>query len=225
MGIFRHKKQLRSNLSPEELAKTQVLNLSDVERVANYEKAVSKKPAIIVGTLGLFSIALGLLYNPVYDMINKKVEEPVKQRVEEKIIPKEVAENITCTLNMPNNADGTDYSVVVNLKYKENVLQGYVRTYTKSPNEAHPEAQEAVTKSMNDYKALEANPMEPGYILKTNALGNGFTVVTTVDFDKLDLTKLNPVFGNNPYTKVEHNKNTPKESAIKYYKDLKYTCN
>ena len=35
-------------MSREELTRTQVLNLSDFERVAKYEKSVSKKPAIFL---------------------------------------------------------------------------------------------------------------------------------------------------------------------------------
>ena len=228
MGMFRHsKKQLRSNLSPEDLAKTQVLNLTDVEQVAKYEKTISKKPAMLVGTIGLFAIALGLLYNPVYNMINKKVEEPtIKHRVEEKVVvPKTDEENITCTLNMNNASDGTDSNVVVNLKFKEKVLQGYVRTYTDAPNKNHPEVQAAVTKLMNDFKAFEKYEMSPGYNIKTEALGQGFTVVTTVDFTKLDITKLNTIFGVHKYAKVDHTKDTTKEEALKFYQDLNYKCN
>ena len=226
MGIFRHKKQLRSNLSPDELAKTQVLNLSDVEKVANYEKTISKKPAMIVGTIGLFSIAIGLLYNPIYNMINTRVEEPqIKQRVEEKVVtPKEDVENITCTLNMNNASDGTDSSVVVNLNFKDKILQSYVRTYTDAPNKAHPEVQASVTKLMNDFKAFETYEMAEGYKIKTDALGNGFTVVTTVDFTKLDTTKLNPIFGVHKYAKVDHTKDTTKDAAIKFYTDQNYKC-
>ncbi len=226
MGIFRHKKQLRSNLSPEDLAKTQVINLKDVEAAAKYEKTISKKPAMIVGTIGLFAIAIGLLYNPIYNMINTRVEEPsIKQRVQEKVVtPKDDVENITCTLNMNNASDGTDSSVVVNLRFKEKILQGYVRTYTDSPNKSHPEVQASVTKLMNDFKAFEKYDMAEGYKIKTDQLGNGFTVVTTVDFTKLDITKLNKIFGVHKYARVDHTKDTKKDEALKFYTDLKYIC-
>ncbi len=227
MGIFRHKKQLRSNLSPEDLAKTQVLNLSDVEKVANYEKTISKKPAMMVGTIGLFAIAIGLLYTPIYNMINTTVEEPqIRQRQEEKVVtPKEDIEKVVCTLKTENAPDGTDSSVVVNLSFKEKVLQGYVRTYNNAPNANHPEVQESVTKLMNDFKAFEQYEMAEGYKIKTDQIGNGFTVVTTIDFTKLDMTKLNTIFGVHPYARVDHNKNTTKEEALKFYTDLNYKCN
>lgn len=52
-------------LAKEELTKTQVLNLSELERVANYEKRTSKKPAAILATLGVMCITLGLSYNNI----------------------------------------------------------------------------------------------------------------------------------------------------------------
>ncbi len=227
MGIFRHKKQLRSNLSPEDLAKTQVLNLSDVEKVANYEKTISKKPAMMVGTIGLFAIAIGLLYTPIYNMINTTVEEPqIRQRVEEKVVtPKEDLEKVVCTLNMENAPDGTDSSVVVNLTFKDKVLQSYVRTYNDAANKNHPENQAAITQLMKDFQAFEKYEMAEGYKIKTDPLGSGFTVVTTVDFTKLDMTKLNPIFGVHKYAKVDHTKDTTKDQALQFYKDLNYKCN
>ncbi len=227
MGIFRHKKQLRSNLSPEDLAKTQVLNLSDVEKVANYEKTISKKPAMLVGTIGLFIVAMGLLYTPVNNMINTRVEEPqVRHRIDENAIKsKENIDKLVCTLNMPNAANGTDSSVVVNLSFKNNVLQNYVRTYNDAPNKDHPEVQPAITQLMKDFQAFEQYEMTPGYKIKTDQLGNGFTVVTTVDFTKLDVTKLNPIFGVHPYAKLDHTSTTTKVQAEAFYKNLNYKCN
>ena len=44
-------------VTPEELQKTLVLNLADFEETARIEKMTSKKPALIVALLGVFSIA------------------------------------------------------------------------------------------------------------------------------------------------------------------------
>ena len=40
-------------MTPEELQRTQVINLKDVEEVVRIEKRTSKKPAIIVAIIGL----------------------------------------------------------------------------------------------------------------------------------------------------------------------------
>ena len=66
--------------------------------------------------------------------------------------------------------------------------------------------------------------MAEGYKIKTDQLGNGFTVVTTVDFTKLDITKLNKIFGVHKYASVDHTKDTTKDEALKFYTDLKYIC-
>ena len=49
MGLGKKKQQ---KISTEELAKTQVLNLDDVQKLAKYEKIISKKPALIVALVG-----------------------------------------------------------------------------------------------------------------------------------------------------------------------------
>ena len=50
----------KSNEELEELTRTQVLNLQELEKAAKYEKKTSKKPAAVLAILGVFSISLGL---------------------------------------------------------------------------------------------------------------------------------------------------------------------
>ena len=74
-------------MSREELTRTQVLNLSDFERVAKYEKSVSKKPAIFLFALGMFCIIAGLSYNSIMSIVIDKITPPapeVSKRVTEK---------------------------------------------------------------------------------------------------------------------------------------------
>ena len=52
-------------LAKEELTRTQVLNLTELEQVANYEKKISKKPALVLAILGIMCITIGLSYNSV----------------------------------------------------------------------------------------------------------------------------------------------------------------
>ena len=61
-----------SQISQEELMKTQVLNLQDVEEAARYEKATSKKPAILVAVIGFFAIFLGTSLPFVNSLMNQK---------------------------------------------------------------------------------------------------------------------------------------------------------
>ena len=44
----------KSNEELEELTRTQVLNLQELEHAAKYEKKTSKKPAAVLAILGVF---------------------------------------------------------------------------------------------------------------------------------------------------------------------------
>ena len=68
--------QSGSQVSQEELAKTQVLNLNDVKALAKYEKKISKKPAILFAIAGLLSISLGFAYPNIMASLDKA---PTKQ--------------------------------------------------------------------------------------------------------------------------------------------------
>ena len=49
-------------MTQEELQKTQVLNLKDVEEAARFERITSKKPAIIVATIGLVTVPTPFIF-------------------------------------------------------------------------------------------------------------------------------------------------------------------
>ena len=53
------KKQSKSKEEIEELQRTQVLNLKDVEETVKYEKSISKKPAMIIAIIGAIFLTLG----------------------------------------------------------------------------------------------------------------------------------------------------------------------
>ena len=74
-----------SKMSAEKLAKTQVLNLNDVEQLATYEKSISKKPAIILGAIGLFAVSVGLIYPKINTLLGQEEKNnTVYNRVEDK---------------------------------------------------------------------------------------------------------------------------------------------
>ena len=58
--------QLQSQqMTREELTKTQVLNLQELERVAKFERKTSKRPAVLFAIAGILSLTLGLSYNNI----------------------------------------------------------------------------------------------------------------------------------------------------------------
>ena len=62
MAFGKKQQQSSSEISREELTRTQVLNLQELERVANYERKTSKRPAALFAFAGFLAITMGLLY-------------------------------------------------------------------------------------------------------------------------------------------------------------------
>ena len=84
MGRRKSKEEL------EELTRTQVLNLQELEKAAKFEKKTSRKPAYFLAILGVFSISLGLCYPSITNMLSSRggedrevVSEQRQETVEE----------------------------------------------------------------------------------------------------------------------------------------------
>ena len=60
----------KSKQELEELTRTQVLNIQELENAAKYEKRTSKKPAVFFAVLGLLSISLGVSYPGIQSMMD-----------------------------------------------------------------------------------------------------------------------------------------------------------
>ena len=78
-----------NHITTEELQKTQVINLKDLEEVARIEKRTSKKPAILLAILGLTFLLLGSGVQIAFSLRDKKEEEKIiEQRKEENSVKK-----------------------------------------------------------------------------------------------------------------------------------------
>ena len=104
----------KSKQELEELTRTQVLNIQELENAAKYEKRTSKKPAVFFAVLGLLSISLGVSYPGIQSMMDDsstKKDNVTEQRKEEE---KEVSSTatalqntLTCSINQMNEAEAT----------------------------------------------------------------------------------------------------------------------
>ena len=70
-------KRQQKKIEREELTKTQVLNLLELEKVAKYERQTSKKPALILGILGVLFLISGFVYNPLVAAIKEVLKDEV----------------------------------------------------------------------------------------------------------------------------------------------------
>ena len=71
---------IQQPMTQEELQRTQVLNLQEVEKVAKIEKSTSKKPALFFALLGILSITLGMLLFIVIDELYPRIKDTKQKK-------------------------------------------------------------------------------------------------------------------------------------------------
>ena len=207
-------------VTPEELQKTQVLNIKEVEETVKIEKKFSKKPIVFIAILGFAFLIIGSSFQ-IMSSSNKEEAPTVPQnRV---TTEKEIVEELTCVKTTPNNPDGTD--IVYNIKYKfvNNKLSYYTKTYTVNQTSGNESGKQTITDASNNYKDF-LNSTE-GYTVSLTTSENGYIIVNQVDFEILDLTKVNNKQKENPITDIEFNKNTDKTVVRSTTLKNGFTCN
>lgn len=218
-------------MSREELTRTQVLNLSDFERVAQYEKSVSKKPAVFLTVLGIICIIAGLSYNTIMDIVIDKITPPapqVSKRITEKEDNKSLVETkndtATCHYNSIDANSGTELILDLNLIFYNNTLDSCVKTmnYVTSLGK-ETIGQTAVNYYYPIFKSLEEVTI-PGYAIKTTLINNGFETKTTVDLKNVNTELLTDQHKAYPGTNVDFIYGEEKEAAIQRAISYGYTC-
>ena len=120
------KKQNKTKEEIEELQKTQVLNLKDVEETVKFEKSISKKPAMIIAIIGAIFLTLGSTLQ-----IAKTMKKSVEPKVEKREISKEkqtVAPVILeCQKIQLNNSDGTNITYTINYTFNNYKLTNFTK--------------------------------------------------------------------------------------------------
>jgi hypothetical protein len=224
------KKQSSNNqqMSREELTRTQVLNLSDFERVAKYEKSVSKKPAIFLSVLGIFCIIAGLSYNSIMAFVIDKITPPAPQ------ISKRITENkdlietkndiVTCHYTSIDANAGTELILDLNLIFYNNILD----TCVKNMSFVTSLGKETTGQPVVDYyypifKSFEEMTI-PGYTSKTNLINNGFETKTTMDLKTVNVESLTDQHKAYPATTVDFIYGEDKETATQRAISYGYTC-
>lgn len=226
-----------SNLvSQEELAKTQVLNLSDVQEIAKFEKKTSKRPAVLFAIAGLLAITLGFSYPKIMmavdsigaDDTNYRMEEPEEMEVtpgKEETATPQVGQNITkCTFSNPQNTDGTAGVAIYDLVFNENnQLQSYTMTLTFDPIQGNSAGLTAVQGYYNSYKALDSIPLN-GYKIETTYTDTGMKSVVTVDLTTFDKNTLTDGHRANYFANVPYNLNDAKDVITQQLTANAYIC-
>lgn len=220
--VGQNNNQVNQQLTKEELTKTQVLNLTDLENVAKYEKKVSKKPALILAVIGMLCIFSGFTYMGIANVMNKRPETG-KSAVYRKEVPEEDDNTITCNYSQLGNADGTDIVVKMKLNLEDGKLQNYEKTMTVMPTEGNEAVgMPTIQVLLPAYQAFE--PMLiPGYTIKSLPEKTGFKTEVKIDLTQLDVTLLT-AHQANVSTKVEFSLNDTKSMIMTKASTLGYLC-
>lgn len=214
-------------VSQEELAKTQVLNLTDVQEIANFEKKTSKRPAVLFAFAGILAITLGFSYKNIMtaiDAIPSKVDEVPEVIHADNVLQQVAVNDTTCTFTSPNNPNGTSGVASYNFIFNENdQLQRYTMTLTFEPQAGNANGLTAVQNSYNHYKTIDALPLN-GYTASTTNTDTGMRTIISVDLTKLDKATLTPTHSSTIFTAVSDNLNDTKDAIVQKYTAKNYIC-
>ena len=212
-------------LAKEELTKTQVLNLQELERVASYEKKVSKKPALILAILGVMCITIGASYNNVISIFGKSSNEATTnvahKEIETTIDP---VATINCQYATVDPTQGFDMAVNMTLILKNGKLSNYTKVMDVTPTIGQEIlAQSTIPPLFAAYQNFESLVI-PGYKILSTAKGSGFETVVAIELNQLDATQLTIYHEQNVVTKVEFALDDSKDAIIQKAKTLGYLC-
>lgn len=223
MSLSRQEKKQQRQMK-EELTKTQVLNLNDVEKVAKYEKSISKRPALLLAVIGATLIFSGASYTGVANIINQK-NAPQVSEISRKEIPEEpIAKGVTCRYESLKAANGLDMVVVMNMHFEDDKLIGFDKVMNVVPTPGNEVVGLVTIKTLlPDYQAFENFPAT-GYKILSQATAEGFETKLSVDLKTVDYTKLIEAHKYNVVTKIEFALDDSMDTVMEKGQALGYNC-
>lgn len=178
----------KQQLSEEELQRTQVLNLEDFRNVARIEKIGSKKPAIIVALVGVFSILLGTAF-PAYQSYSARKEAEkngysVEARKDEDA---KEEKQLICTAESINEQFKIKEEIETIYTFEDDKLQSLRKVYrlSKANNEEEVPFIETYKTAVPQYLIQVS-----GYSLTIKESDDAIINTTKVDFDSVDFSKI-----------------------------------
>lgn len=208
-------------LTQEELQKTQVLNLKDVQETVRYEKKTSKKPAFIMGLIGLLSISIGTTFT-VMQKVSTTQKEPEKVEKRKTEVKKPVPSQVNCTFTEMAKEDGTDTTLNIQYEFMDNKLQQATKTYTVNVIEGN----ETGKTTLQDYITAYQNFMNntDGYEITVTPTETNLVTVVKIDYTKLNMQSLAEIQNTHVSTSVPYTKNMEKTSVENDMKTKGYIC-
>ena len=209
-------------VSQEELAKTQVLNLTDVQEIAKFERKVSKRPALLFAFAGILAISLGFAYPNIMtaiDSMPSTVSSSLVDNIEDSSL--KVNPNLgSCLYTSSLSEDGTQGNTTYNLRFQDGLLQSYTKVLLL--NQIQEAGLITINNIYNTYKPLDTLQIN-GYQVSTTYTDTGISVVTTIDLTQLDKTLL-PIETQQVYSNAEFNLGDTKDVIFANLTQNGYIC-
>lgn len=226
-------KRKLSKAATEELVNTQVLNIEEVRKVASYEKSISKRPAVICALVGAILILIGggtqgyITYKQNQAALSNKPEPIAERKVEEKeetLITKGNTD-LTCTLTMSKNANGTSYTSTFDYIFSDDKLR-FVKKVLEL--DALPNDQAGLISMTNLKKAYDSyaavlNPRD-GYIMQVTPRETGFTLLVEIDPYIIKTTSLEENYRANQFINLDGEYNSSTKSIKDKVEAQGYKC-
>ncbi len=212
-----------SQISQEELMKTQVLNLQDVEEAARYEKATSKKPAILVAVIGFFAIFLGTSLPFVNSLMNQKDTSLKTDKTIEKKQILNTESNLNCTYTSLNNPDGTDTVLNIKLTFNNNKLIRTEKIFSINATIGNPLGITSIQNYINAYQPFLQQSIA-GYQMTSTPVENGLIITSNVDLKTFNPETFPELHKSNVATNVDYILNTEKKLVNNDLATKGFTC-
>ena len=217
------KKQNKTKEEIEELQRTQVLNLKDVEETVRFEKSISKKPAMIIAIIGAIFLTLGSTLQ-----IAKTMKKSVEPKVEKRVISKEkqtVAPVILeCQSIQMNNPDGTNITYTINYTFNNYKLTNFTKKYSIAAIEGNQVGLQTIQQYIVGYRDF-MNPVN-GYTISVtpNETQTVLTAVVSADLEKIDMNTFPEMQKNHISTSIDYQKDTAFLSIQSDMSSKGFTC-
>ncbi|MBQ6498017.1 MAG: hypothetical protein IJI58_04825 [Bacilli bacterium] len=209
-----------NHITPEELQETQVLNLKDVQEAVRFEKRTSKKPAIILGIIGIALLLSGTGFQIAMSLKEKKEEEKiVEHRREEDTVKKTY---LSCSQTKLNTSNYTDDVYTFSYNFEDDKLIGVTKLLSVIPSPGKKESAEGIKKYKEAMKKY-INPTR-GYEVMLNDTENGFSITTVIIYDELDIATLDASQKNNIITSIDYESGESRETILEDMTKRNFTC-
>ena len=219
-------------MDKDQLTRTQVLNINDVEQTAQQERHNTniKKLGFFVLAIAVILITGGVSYQMLGIGVPEKATPATTPSTEPTSSPNAIDTTPTgpyCRLDIPQDADGTDKVFTYTLNYEGDLLKGYTKNINISQTEGNADGVTTVDNYTSEYSSYTSTQFN-GYVLGVTPTNNnnlvGVQIDANVDLTTLDQSVLVEPFISNEYIKVDLQLDQPKADVTAYLQGLGYTC-